>query len=188
MKAYDLHRPAAFRTNQRIDFVNLLDERGPSNARGCRLCRRGGVVAGWCGLFGEPRGLGPATPGFVGIPTIIADLMLSTVGNVLSDLGKKVEGIEEFEITGESSDGWDGAPVWEVTRVGMFGAVEDLAVRIDFDHASLAEGAAGNILGKFFQSIRVAGVYADILVNAEAAMPPCAHGLDHPIVDSSFVQ
>jgi len=60
-------------------------------------------------------------------------------------LGKKVERIKKFKVAGKSSDGWEGAPVGEITRIGMFGAVDDLAGGIDLDHAGLAEMSAAAV-------------------------------------------
>ena len=99
-----------------------------------------------------------------------------------------VERIENLKVAGESSDGWDGAPVGEIARVGMFGAVEDLAGGIDLDHPGLTERTAGDILREFLDAVGVTGIYAYVLVNAEPAMPPCAHGLDDVFVNPSFIQ
>src|SRR3990167_7131570 len=84
----NLHLAATFRANERIDFVNLLDQGGPLPAT---LLTVVGGHSRW-GFFGNGNPgtrsicfFCPQPTGFIGVPPVISDLVVIAVWDVLCD-------------------------------------------------------------------------------------------------------
>lgn len=82
-----LHRAATLRTPLRIDFLDPLDEHGPSPlGRSCRP-GRGAAHLRCRGAWLPLPPASCACPGLVGVPAVVADQVRTPGRNVLGELG-----------------------------------------------------------------------------------------------------
>ena len=141
------------------------------------------VVVGRGGRVVRGVGFGAATSGGAGIEAKVAGKVLSGVGDVLGELGDEVQGIEDLEVAADAAEEVAACGLGKALAVGLFGAVEDRALRGDADQALEAERTAQHVLGETFAAGDVVGIELHGEVDLEARVPPRCHLPDEGLVD-----
>ncbi len=127
------------------------------------------------------------------LPTMPTTEMLARIGNVLADVGQKIQWIEYLKIAFRPGHqvlarGFGEAPQPIVPRFvddfALFGHLDLSACgHAQADHSRLAERAAQEVLDQPLEALGVFRLHADALIHAEAGVLPTADvGDDLPVI------